>query len=54
MCSHFNVDPKLLRLTKEEDERIYNAFVYQFPNFDIDIVTTESLKSEEAKEVHIR
>ncbi|OXA45566.1 protein PBDC1 [Folsomia candida] len=51
---HYNlissVDPKLLRLTKEDDDRIYHTFKYQFPNFCIDNITIESLKDDNAKE----
>ncbi|ODM98768.1 Protein PBDC1 [Orchesella cincta] len=50
---HFNLlcsaDPKLLKLG-EEDDRIYSKFREQFPNFQVDIVDVDSLKSKEAKE----
>jgi hypothetical protein len=50
---HFNlissVDPKLLRLTAEDD-RIYAAFEKAFPDMQIEHLTDESLKSPSAKQ----
>ncbi|GBM36879.1 Protein PBDC1 [Araneus ventricosus] len=52
METHYNlitsVPPKLLKLTPYDDE-IYNVFTTQFPDFKLDILEIESLKSEESK-----
>jgi len=50
---HFNLicsaDPKLLKLTKEDDERIYDRFLYHFTtDFDLDNASVDSLKSPDA------
>lgn len=47
ICS---LDPKLLRLTPHDDT-IYEKFRSHFPDFNVDILNVETLKSSEAKEV---
>ncbi|ESO98343.1 hypothetical protein LOTGIDRAFT_114503, partial [Lottia gigantea] len=42
------VDPTTLKLTKYDDE-IYKKFKDEFPDFKIDVIDTEQLKSPEAK-----
>jgi len=50
---HFNlissVDPKLLRLTREDD-KIYDAFQRAFPGASVERIVEEDLKSPKAKE----
>ncbi|XP_055926455.1 protein PBDC1-like [Argiope bruennichi] len=50
---HYNlitsVPPRSLKLTPHDD-KIYNAFIAQFPNFKLDVLEIDSLKSEESKE----
>ncbi|GIY28705.1 protein PBDC1 [Caerostris extrusa] len=50
---HYNlitsIPPQQLKLTPHDD-RIYDAFIGQFPNFKLDKLETESLKSEESKQ----
>ncbi|GFV53949.1 protein PBDC1 [Trichonephila clavipes] len=54
---HFNliisVPPEQLRLTPRDDE-IYNAFIKEFPDFKLDVLDMESLKSEENKKVFVQ
>jgi len=50
---HFNLicsaDPKLLKLTKDDDDRIYDRFLYYFTSdFDVVNASVESLKSPDA------
>ncbi|XP_035229870.1 protein PBDC1-like [Stegodyphus dumicola] len=49
---HFNlitsVDPRILKLTPYDNE-IYEAFQNDFPDFKLDILDEESLKSTESK-----
>ncbi|XP_058795430.1 protein PBDC1 [Phymastichus coffea] len=45
LCS---VDPKILRLTPH-DNTIYKTFREIFPNFKIDVINEDELKSEEGK-----
>lgn len=44
------VDPKFLKLTKSDDQ-IYTKFREAFPDFSIQVLDPELLKSAEAKEV---
>ncbi|CAL1280921.1 unnamed protein product [Larinioides sclopetarius] len=56
METHYNlitsVPPKLLKLTPYDDE-IYSAFTSQFPDFKLDTLEIESLKSEESKKCYV-
>ncbi|KAK3589417.1 hypothetical protein CHS0354_020746 [Potamilus streckersoni] len=51
--THFNlissVDPKAIRLTRIDDE-IYTRFRQEFPDFPVEVLKEEQLKSPEAKE----
>ena len=47
LCS---VDPKLLRLTPQDDA-IYKAFRGKFPNLKIDLIKEDEIKSPEGKEM---
>ncbi|XP_062570732.1 protein PBDC1-like [Saccostrea cucullata] len=44
-----SVDPTVLKLTQIDDE-IYTEFRKEFPDFKIDVIREEDLKSPEAKE----
>lgn len=44
-----SVDPKILRLTKIDDD-IYKHFREAFPELKVKVVTQDQLKSDEAKE----
>ncbi|XP_046565697.1 protein PBDC1-like [Haliotis rubra] len=44
-----SVDPSILKLTREDDE-IYSKFRQEFPDFKVDVLTEDELKSEKAKE----
>ncbi|XP_018010058.1 protein PBDC1 isoform X2 [Hyalella azteca] len=50
---HFNilcvVDPKSLKLT-QKDQMLYDAFREEFPNFNVECLDENALKSKEAKE----
>ncbi|GIX68050.1 protein PBDC1 [Caerostris darwini] len=53
METHYNlitsIPPQQLKLSPLDD-RIYDAFIGQFPNFKLDKLEIESLKSEESKQ----
>lgn len=49
LCS---VDPKLLRLTPQDDA-IYKAFRGKFPDLKIDVINEAEIKSAEGKEVMV-
>jgi len=50
LCS---VDPKLLKLTKYDDQ-LYAAFMKMFPEFPLRIIDETALKSSEAKDVGLK
>jgi hypothetical protein len=47
------VDPKFLKLTKQDDNRIYSSFKAQFPELDVSNMDESALKSKAAKDVRM-